>query len=159
MPLNPLEASMSTKDLIEDAKLLWEAKRKGSAFALILIAFAATARRRYPKPIKDNDSFKRFIQDGLPTILGTFDTSLTLPFRGESKSIEDILYHELRCQLLHEGELPDSIVFTPKTVKNGVEYDTITITHPIGLPESWVLNMVRLIVDAPENAQLFATAP
>lgn len=150
---------MSAKNLIEDSKVLWESGRKGSAFALILIAFAATARLRYPRPMSDNESFKRFIRDGLPTILGTADTAVSLPFKGKLVPIEDILYTELRCQLIHEGELPDSIVFTPKTVQRGVLCDMITITDPFGMPESWVLNMVRLVVDAPENASLFAPHP
>ena len=111
---------MSVKNLLDDAKALWDDGRKNSAFALILIAFAATARIRYPKPMRDNESFKRFIQDELPTILGTSDTSLSLPFKGQPTPEEDILYHELRCQLIHEGELPDSIVFTPKTFRDGV---------------------------------------
>ena len=148
-------AQMSAKDLVEDAQLLWARGRKGSAFALILIAFAATARVRYPRPMPDNESFKRFIQDELATILGTKDTAVSLPFRGKSVPIEDILYSELRCQLIHEGELPDTITFTPKTVKDGVVCDVITITDPFGMPESWVLNMIRVIVNAPENARLF----
>ena len=150
---------MSAKNLIEDAQVLWELERKGSAFALILIAFAATARLRYPKPEPDNKSFKKFIRDELPTILRTADTAVSLPFKGKLLPIEDILYKELRCQLIHEGKLPDSIVFTPKTVQRGVACDMITITDPIGMPESWVLNMIRVVVDAPENASLFAPQP
>lgn len=150
---------MSTRDLVEDAKVLWDVGRKASAFALILIAFASTARLRYPWPIDDNESFKRFILDGLPTILGTSDTAVSLLFKGKRVPIEDILYTELRCQLIHEGELPDSIEFTPKTVQQGVVCDQITLTDPFGMPESWVLNMVKLVVNAPENASLFSSNP
>ena len=146
---------MSVKDLLDDAKALWDSGRMNSAFALILIAFAATARLRYPKPMRDSESFKRFIRDELSTILGTRDTSLSLPFKGAPTPVEDILYHELRCQLIHEGELPDSIVFTPKTLRDGAPYDVITITDPFGMPEGWVLNMARVVMNAPENAPLF----
>ncbi len=146
---------MSVKNLVDDAKVLWDGGRKNSAFALILIAFAATARLRYPKPMRDGESFKRFIRDELPTILGTGDTSVSLPFKGVSTPVEDILYHELRCQLIHEGELPDSIVFTPKTFRDGAPYDVITITDPFGMPEGWVLNMARVVMNAPENASQY----
>lgn len=147
---------MSVKDLLEDAHLLWDDGRKGSAFALILIAFAATARLRYPRPILDKESFKRFIRDELSTILGTSDTSVSLFFKGQRVPVEDILYQELRCQLIHEGELPDSIVFTQKTIKDGVLCDVITLTEPFGMPEAWVLNMARAVSNASENATFFS---
>jgi len=143
---------MNIEELLEDSRDLWSRGRKRSAFALILIAFAATARRRYPKPIGDAESFKRFIRDELPTITGTPDRALSIPFEGKLTPVEDILYRQLRCQLIHEGELPDSITFTQRAVVEGVPCDVITLTQPLGLPEHWVLNMARAVANAPENS-------
>ncbi len=60
---------MSIKARIEDAEVLWQHGRKEGAWVLALIAAAATSRKRYPKPIKDNEAFKSFIREVLPTFM------------------------------------------------------------------------------------------
>src|SRR3989344_173508 len=62
-------SSMGIKERIEDAKYLWQQGRKEGAWIMALIATAATARKRYPRPMNDNESFKSFIQDIAPIIM------------------------------------------------------------------------------------------
>jgi hypothetical protein len=54
---------MSIKTRIDDAEHLWAEGRKEGAWVQALIAAAATARKRYPKPMSDSKAFKSFICD------------------------------------------------------------------------------------------------
>jgi hypothetical protein len=46
--------AMSVKARLEDAVILWDRGRKEGAWALVLVAAAATSRKRYPRPMRDN---------------------------------------------------------------------------------------------------------
>ena len=76
---------MSIADRLEEARLLWSQGRKEGAFIMILIAAAATSRKRYPretlswakkkndgtrKEMEDGEAFKRFILDEMGDIIG-----------------------------------------------------------------------------------------
>lgn len=164
---------MSVRERIEDAKALWETGRKEGAFIQILIAAAATARKRYPKPppktplipgrrpqpgepAPDNVAFRTFILDEMDKITGGMKYNVAFPFQGSDKvPLEHILYNQLRCHLLHEGETPKSIVFTEPVIENGKSYSVLKLTDPLGFPEYWLWNLARAVAQAPENADLF----
>ncbi len=165
---------MSIRDRIEDAKLLWNAGRKEGAFLQILIAVAATARKRYPKPPKgvkgvpnsqrpmpgeyanDATSFKTFILDEMEKITGGPKYNVAIPFQGNARTpLEDILYSHLRCHMIHEGETPPTITFTEPIVDNGKSYSTLKLSDPLGFPEFWMWNLARVVAQAPENCALF----
>lgn len=149
---------MSIKNRIEDAQLLWTAGRKEGAFIQILIAVAATSRKRYPKPTPDHKAFKQFILDEMGYITGGPSQNVAFPFKGNDKTpLEDILYHHLRCQLVHEGEMPESIVFTPPKIINGKVFNVLRLLDPLGFPEGWVLNLAQVVQKVPENRDLFGT--
>ncbi len=90
---------MSIKARIEDAEALWQHGRKEGAWVLALVAAAATSRKRYPRPIKDNEAFKSFIRDVLPTLMygkplqGTPNPRIVF----DQTPVEDIVYEHLRC--------------------------------------------------------------
>lgn len=88
---------------IEDADFLWKHGRKESAFLLVLVAIASISRLRYPS-LKDGDAFRMVLKD-FRTI------SIRVEYRGQLESIEQIFYKWVRCQLIHEGELPGDIEF------------------------------------------------
>ena len=104
---------MSIKTRIEDTEHLWVHGRKEGAWIQALIAATATARRRYPRPMSDGQSFKSFICDIAHAIM-TGETGGPSPTyirfysdnRGDNRKLEDIFYAELRCNLVHEAELP-----------------------------------------------------
>jgi hypothetical protein len=147
---------MSIKNRIEDAKLLWAAGRKEGAFIMVLISVAATSRKRYPKPMPDPEAFKKFILDEMGTITGGPKYNVAFPFKGNDKTpLENILYHHLRCQLVHEGAMPESIVFTPPKIEKGKVFNVLRLTDPLGFPEGWVINLSRAVQEAPENSDIF----
>lgn len=165
---------MSVRERIEDAKLLWSLDRKEGAFIMILIAAAATARKRYPMPPKgvksvpkgqrprpgeyadDATAFKTFLLEEMDKITGGMKYNVAFPFRGKDKvPLEDILYVHLRCHMVHEGCTPPSITFTEPVVKDGESWSRLTLTDPLGLPEFWLWNIARVVAQAPENRNLF----
>ena len=165
---------MSVIERIEDAKLLWNAGRKEGAFVQILIAVAATARKRYPKPpkgvkpvrddqrprpgeyAKDDKSFKTFMLDEMDKITDGMKYHVAFPFQGNDKTpLEDILYTHLRCHMVHEGETPPTITFTEPVIEDGKSYSVLKLTDPLGFPEMWMWNLARVVAQAPENRDLF----
>ena len=51
------ETEVTVRERLEDAALLWQHGRKHGAWIQVLIATAATARRRFPG-LKDGEAFK-----------------------------------------------------------------------------------------------------
>ena len=147
---------MSIRNRLEEAHLLWAADKKEGAFALVLIAAAATSRKRYPRCVKkeDNEAFKQFVRDEMATITGGPDKNVAFPFGGKGKAaLEDILYHHLRCHLVHQGAMPETVVFTSPALHDGQRYNVLRLTDPLGFPEGWVWNLARAIREAPENRE------
>ena len=158
---------------IEDARALWALGRKEGAFGQILIAFSATARKRYPLPPKgvqpvpddqrpwpgqyarDANGFKAFALDEMDKITGGMKYNVDFPFQGQQTPLEDILYDHLRCVMVHEGGMPSSIRFTPPFEENGRSYSVLELKDPLGFPEAWVNTMLSVIVQAPENEPIF----
>ena len=56
---------------------------------------------------------------------------LVFSFQGSQTSLEDIMYKPLRCQLLHEGEMPTSIVFTKPKVEVDQVVHSLHLTTPL----------------------------
>ena len=147
---------MSIRDRLEDTRILMSANRREGAFIHVLIAAAATSKKRYSKELwEDRDAFKNFIHDELGIITGAFKYGVTPPFRGKDTPIESILYHELRCQLLHEGEMPRTVRFTDPVIKDGQSYSILQLGDPMGIPVSWIETIATAVWLAPENDDLW----
>jgi hypothetical protein len=150
---------MSIKGRIEDAELLWQQGRKEGAWALALIAAAATSRKRYSKPIADNQAFKSFIRDVLPTLMygkplqGTPNPRIIF----DQTPVEDIIYEHLRCNLVHEGELSQKVVFSESVIVDGKLQATLAVGSPNVIPDFWVLHLIKAVREAPENVAEFGT--
>ena len=161
---------MSIRQRIEDAKILWENDRFEGAIIHILIALAGTIRKRYPKKeYSDTKAFRLFIKD---EVLKITNGPEGFPIYYDGKAnipVEDILYKFIRCELIHEGSLPTNIELTkPEFEKcdpfgknpDGKPYDTGIFNHLklyeiLGFPIGWIWNMLKVIVDAPENIDEF----
>jgi hypothetical protein len=155
---------MSIKTLIDDAVFLREHGRQEGAWTLALIAAAATARKRYPRPMRDGPSFKAFIRD-IAHIIATGKSDGPTPIsicygdKSNHRKMEDIIYEELRCNLVHEAELKD-ITFSEGTrVAEGRYAFPISIPPqgPAVIPAIWISCLIEAIKAAPENAELFET--
>src|SRR5258705_400020 len=105
---NALEEVMSIRARVEDSLLLWNSGRLEGAFLNALIAVAGTARRRYPKrgPGEDREAFVGFLKSA-------HSVRISVEYRGECLPVEFIFYKWIRCELVHEGELPVDIEFLP----------------------------------------------
>ena len=147
---------MSIRDRLEDARMLSALGRREGAFIHVLIAAAATSRRRYPKKKwVDGEAFKNFIYDEMGIITGGPKYAVAFPFQGKQTPLEDILYHHLRCQLVHEGEMPGSIVFTEPVVEDGRVSHSLHLTTPLGFPAGWIEHLATAVWLAPENDDLW----
>ena len=147
---------MTVRQRLEDARTLANAGRQEGAFIQILIAATATARKRFDRKLwDDGESFKNFIYDEMGVITGGPKYKVELPFLGKHTPLEDILYQHLRCQLIHEGEMPETIVFTRPKSENGTNDDFLHLGSPLGIPEGWIERLATAVWLAPENDDLW----
>jgi hypothetical protein len=156
---------MSIKTHIEDAEHLWREGRTEGAWTAALIATAATARKRYPRPIGDKEAFKSFICD-IASAIVTGQTGGASPFyvkfytdnRGDHRTLEDILYKELRCNLVHEAELKE-VGFSESKLEDGRYEGTLFVPTrgQAEVPDFWVLHLIAAVKATPENGDLFGS--
>ncbi len=130
-----------------------------------MIAAAATARKRYPRPIPDNVAFKSFLCDIAQIIIGgnTYAPGPTYvrfysDNRGDHRKLEDVFYTELRCNLVHEGELKE-VGFSESALEGGRYEGTLSVPTrgPAEIPDFWVLHLIAAVKAAPENSNFFGT--
>lgn len=147
---------MSIRSRLEDATVLFSAGRREGAFVQVLIAAAATSRKRYKQDEWDDaESFKNFIYDELGVITNGMKYNVAFPFQGRNTPLEDIVYLHLRCQLVHEGAMPATISFTESREENGKTYSVLSLKNPLGFPIEWVQTLATAIWLAPENDDLW----
>lgn len=104
---------MGIKHRIEDALFLWENGRLEGAFLCVLVTVATSSKQRFPNE-KDGIAFKKFLEEST-------SVRLSVEFRGQLYSIEHILYKWLRCELLHEAQIPVDVQFMPDTEPNTIK--------------------------------------
>lgn len=90
-------------DRIADARVLWGARRRGSAILLALVAVAARGKRDLPQVTGDRRNF-------LETLNRAHTWRIEVEFRGRLLDTDSLLYEHLRCMLAHEAHLPADIV-------------------------------------------------
>lgn len=144
---------MSVRNRLEDARVLKSLGRTEGAFIQVLIAAAATSRKRYDFGTwDDGEAFKNFAYDEMGVITGGPMYNVAFPFQGKTTPLEDILYHHLRCQLVHEGEMPNTIVFLAPAPDRGF---ALRLADPLGVSESIVETLATAVWLAPENDDLW----
>lgn len=147
---------MSIRSRLEDATVLFSAGRREGAFVQVLIAAAATSRKRYKQDEWDDaESFKNFIYDELGVITNGMKYNVAFPFQGRNTPLEDIFYYHLRCQLVHVGAMPATISFTESREENGKKDSVLKLENPLGFPIEWVQTLATAIWLAPENDDLW----
>jgi hypothetical protein len=172
---------MSVRERVDDAVCLWKNGRKHGALLCLLVAVAATARKRYPEPPKgvkgvdeeakkkqveiranpgefvkgDRVAFETFILDEMLTLTGgKLMWNVKFWFRGELTAYETILYKFMRNPLVHEADMT-GFRFTPTVVVDGKEQYHVEMTNPFGLPEQWVWFLAEAVSKVSENKGLF----
>ncbi len=140
---------MGIVDRVQNAELLWEAGRREGALMSALVAFAATARRVHPAPMKDREAFETLFHD-------TVKLDLKVDFRGSAWPVETILYKWLRCELVHEGGLPLDIDFVDDGDGPPPMIGASRPPHEVlRLGNGWYDLLLRTVVTHPANAGLF----
>ena len=125
-----------------------------NALIQTLIALDSTAKKeglgkknadRCKKFIDRNRNLITRVSFGLLEFQGP--VSLQYDFSGQNteKSFEEIIYHVIRCSLLHEGTIPAEVEFT-KDIKFGVQTD-----GKILLPERIVFGLIMAVVGSKAN--------
>jgi hypothetical protein len=115
-----------------------------NALIQLSIAFDGTAGKEYPK-MKGGRRFMTFLQKNQDIITYfTFATNIFIDCEFDGYKLEDIIYHVLRCPLIHEGSIPDEIVFV----------DEIVIGRPDGrwlFPKTYVVGGLLAVIGAKRN--------
>ena len=148
---------MTIRNRLEDARVLSANGRQEGAFVSVLIAAAATSRKRYSRAEwDDSEAFKNFIYDEMGIITGCAKYGVVFPFQGKQVPLEDIFYHHMRCQLVHEGGMPESIVFTQPVFSEGGVIHTMHLGEDqLGFPAGWIEHLATAVWLAVENDDLW----
>jgi hypothetical protein len=145
---------MSIRKRIEDADLLFQCGRKEGALLLVLIAVAATSRKRYPrKDYKDKKAFEEFVCEEMSKYAPGWkkDTKVDSIFQGEPLWMPKVLYELIRCNLAHEAELPIYISF-----EDGKGFNVSVINNEKLVIGNGIFHYLKkIVIEAPENAHLF----
>ncbi len=152
---------MSIKNRIEDAQILYKNGRKEGALLSTLIAVAATSRKRYPRERKgikakensDKYVFRLFVSEEMSKRGPGWseDNPLPITFQDEKLLLPEVLYRCVRNELVHEAKLPEYIAFESG---DGMRI-TILNNKKITFTDGIIFNLAKIVVEAPENNDLF----
>ena len=125
-----------------------------NALIQALIAVAATSRTRYPS-LGDRAGFEKLLAEdfgpNLAANIKIISGGIKIQYQGQLQTVEHILYKYLRCNLLHEAELPPDIEF--------VSPETGIIFAPgdgkLVMGYQLIQSLVLIVKNAPENSGLF----
>lgn len=180
---------MSIKSTIDSAKLLASNGMHNDALTLVLLAISASSRKEFSKAQipTDNAAFKKFFlinlnqmahNDGITReepIHGFEYTSLGKSSSRTTHSLEEIIYEQYRCSLVHEGDLPNDVFFISdgqqavgfqnREVFHLLAYDYSTadmcVTHDnkLVMHYGWLDMLIKLVEQAEINIDLFGQRP
>jgi len=141
---------MSIRARIEDAKILHDMGRIEGCLLSLLVAVAATSRKRYPKNgWLDGDAFKTFLHDEMKVLTGCA-LNFSIEFRGKLRPLQDVLYHFVRCELAHEGAIPGDFILDDRL---GFR---VEITDKAAIFSQGMLDgLAAVVIHAPENKGVF----
>ena len=151
---------MTIAKLIAEAITKLEAGDPEGALIQVCIAVDATAKREHPSVTKNHVRYKRFLHDNLALIGGVaIDVWAKEEFRLRYQhkdvktdangccTLEDLLYHVVRCCLLHEGQIPQDMCFVPeRVIRMGTR-------GKLELPYSLIIGLLLAVVGSPTNAR------
>jgi hypothetical protein len=157
---------MSIRTRIDDARFLFANGQKEGALLSILVAVAATSRKRYPRAPKgkkgpkgptetDRGAFETFVKSAIHRTWGVQNYNVN--FRGKMTPLESVLYEFVRCELAHEGTMPSDVVISPSAPGDMMLVVDVK-PHRLTLSESFLDGLINTVVAAPENSSLFAAS-
>ncbi len=149
---------MSVKQRTDDALLLYRSDRHEGALLSTLIAIAATARKRRDRSAcGDKESFTKFVGEEMLVITRGAARNFNVRFRAERMPLQQFFYVFLRCELVHEGRLPDDVRFISPDDAGGIR---ISVSEKsIELSRNWLDGLYNAVRFAPENSDEFPEDP
>lgn len=143
---------MSVKSFVESAIILHENNKYNEALCLVCIAIDACSAKRYPDR-KVSERYKLFLHEHFRTICrygfpGIEAANIRIKVNTQIESLktdtygyidmEQIIYHTLRCGLVHTCTIEETVQFTEATIIGSFNSDTFYIPKMIiwGLIES-----------------------
>jgi len=148
---------------------LLSAGKYDTALSLASSAVDATAAKLYGRSISNNKRYKRFLRDKMPIVTrfgfpgiqagGIRIKCINIPdLRTDQEGyvgIEDILYHTLRCGLLHQCEIDARIEFVPETYIGDFS-EKFRLPHHVifGLLLAVVLDECNAVESVPSDIQV-----
>src|SRR3990172_593694 len=165
---------MSVREQVEDAIFLAQNQRYIGALTNLMLAVAASSRKTFPDGTKslevpfekmgDREAFTLFLGGRIRKILfGDFggpetgNSGISVGFKGKQYDMAYILYKFYRCELVHNGELPEDIEFQPpQTSENsGLSVSNCGLSVSISSGDKMVLDYgwIDLLVNSVVNAR------
>lgn len=144
---------MSVQSFISAAKHLHQDGYYYEALCLVCNAIDSCAFKRYPHE-KVTDRYKKFLTDhfliisayGFPGVTASnikikMNTKIDnlKPDSNGYVNMEQIIYHVIRCGLVHNCEIEKSITFTEHTIIGDWNNDKFT------LPKSLILGLIKAV--------------
>lgn len=169
---------MSIKQHVSDARFLIESGRFLGALTVLTVAVAGSSRKVFPpgtkslanpkEKMKDGEAFKLFLGGRIRRIINNAhenpeygESGFSIKWPTETKTIESILYHHYRCELIHEAKLPQGIEFVKENAggasfsNNGVSVGINVSGKGIVLNYGWLDVLEKAVVEAPCNGDEF----
>lgn len=120
---------MSVSNFISASIITSRLGKKDVALALACSAIDGTAKKLYPLEKRNNERYKNFLKSHMRIIIvfgfpGILASSMRIKCRNipDIKTdengfigIEDIIYHVIRCGLIHQCEIDDKLLLVPET--------------------------------------------
>ncbi|WP_223533461.1 hypothetical protein [Pseudomonas sp. GL-RE-20] len=169
---------MNIKQHVSDARFLIESGRFLGALTVLTVAVAGSSKKVFPRGTKsrenpqkimsDGEAFKLFLGARIRRILNNVhkdpefgESGFSVVWPTETKTIESILYHHYRCELVHEAKLPQGIEFVKERAdassfsNNGVSVGLRAFEKGIVLDYGWLDVLEKAVVEAPCNGEEF----
>lgn len=120
---------MSVQSFLDSAKILYDNQKYNEALCLVCIAIDSCAAQEYPDE-KNANRYKKFLKKHFRTICeygfpGISADNIRIkvnvthnalkPDQNGYVDMEQIIYHIIRCGLVHECNIDDTISFTDTT--------------------------------------------
>lgn len=157
---------MHIKQQIDDAVFLFQNGRHQGCLSVVMLAIGASSKKVFPSSAhSDSYAFKQFLGSRIANALwghrlgdGVGSSGVMVTFRGKAHLIEHIFYKYYRCALIHEGELPDDVIFSPDVgMPDGSGFKGIVISSgsTMVLDYNWLEVLIRCVTHAECNGSEF----
>jgi len=151
---------LSIKSFTESAIILYKRNKYNEALSLACIAIDACSAKIYPNISQNSERYKKFLSDyfrvictyGFPGIMAD-NIHIKVNAKIENLrlddygyvSMEQIIYHVLRCGLIHDCMIDETIQFTEETIIGDWNGDKFLI------PKALIWGLIATIQECMRN--------